>query len=317
MNDLISISQWTADRIERVLELAVDVKRRSREYRLALADRTLVMLFEKPSLRTRVSFEAAMTQLGGHAIYYELGTSPLGKGKETLEDTARVLSRYADAIMARLYRHADIVALARHATVPVINGLTNDEHPTQILADLMTILEHKRKLRGLTLAYLGDGLNNVTHSLLLAAARVGLHMRVGCPDDPAYRPDPAVVARARQIARRTGAQIAITADARAAVRGADVVYTDSWMSYHIPADQLEERRARFAPYQVTAALMRRARAGAIFLHCLPATRGYEVTDEVIDGPQSVVLDEAENRLHVHKAVLLHLVAGVGAPARRS
>ncbi|MCX7819136.1 MAG: ornithine carbamoyltransferase [Kiritimatiellae bacterium] len=317
MKDLISISQWGAARIQRVLELAVDLKRRPGEYRHALMGRTLVMLFEKPSLRTRVSFEAAMTQLGGHAIYYDLSTSPLGRGKETVEDTARVLSRYCDAIMARLFRHADIVALARHATIPVINGLTNDEHPTQILADLMTILEHKRRLRGLTLAYVGDGLNNVTHSLLLAAARMGLHMRVGCPDDPAYRPDPAVVARARRIARGTGVDITITEDASSAVRGADIVYTDSWMSYHIPPDQLEERRARFAAYQVTPALMRRARRGAIFLHCLPATRGYEVAAEVIDGPQSVVLDEAENRLHVHKAVLLHLVAGVETPWSRT
>lgn len=316
MKDLISISQWTAKRLKQVLELAVAVKRRPQEYRSALSDRTLVMLFEKPSLRTRVSFEAAMTQLGGHAIYYELGSSPLGRGKETIEDTAKVLSRYADAIMARLYRHEDIVALARHATVPVINGLTNDEHPTQILADLMTILEHKRRLRGLTLAYVGDGLNNVTHSLLLACARLGVHVRVGCPADPASRPDPVVVARSRRIARRTGTTITITADAREAVRGADVVYTDSWMSYHIPTDQLEERCARFAPYQVTAALMRRARPDAIFLHCLPATRGYEVTAEVIDGQWSVVLDEAENRLHVHKAVLLHLLNGTTVSVSR-
>ncbi len=313
MKDLVSIAQWSAARIRRLLDLALDVKRHSGRYRDAMRDRTLVMLFEKPSLRTRVSFEAAMTQMGGHAIYYDLGSSPLGRGKESVEDTARVLSRYADAIMARMFRHADIVALARHSGVPVINGLTNDEHPTQILADLLTILERKGRLDGLTLAYVGDGLNNVTHSLMLGVARLGLHMRIGCPDEAAYRPDPAVVRRAARLARASGARIDIVADAREAVRGADVVYTDSWMSYHIPEEQKAERMARFLPYQVNSALMRRARRSAIFLHCLPAVRGCEVTDEVIDGPRSAVFDEAENRLHIHKALLLHLVAGVPAP----
>ena len=307
MKDLLSISDWTASRIHAVLALGLDLKRDPAKYRDALRDRTLVMLFEKPSLRTRVSFEAGTTQMGGHAIYYDLGTSPLGKGKESAEDTARVLSRYADVIMARLFEHKTIVALARHATVPVINGLTNDEHPTQILADLMTILETKGRLAGLTLAYVGDGLNNVTHSLMLTAAKVGMNVRVGCPDDPAYRPDPAVVRRTALLAGKTGSAVEITAGPAAAVKGADVVYTDSWMSYHIPEEQMAGRKARFAPFQVNAALMKRARKGAIFMHCLPAVRGCEVTDEVIDGPQSVVFDEAENRLHIHKAIMLHLL----------
>ncbi len=307
MKDLLSISDWTAARIRSVLALGLDLKRDPAKYRDAMRDMTLVMLFEKPSLRTRVSFEAGATQMGGHAIYYDLGTSPLGKGKESVEDTARVLSRYADVIMARLFRHRDIVALAKHATVPVINGLTNDEHPTQILADLMTILEKKGRLEGLTLAYLGDGLNNVTHSLMLAAAKVGMNVRIGCPDDPAYRPDPAVVRRTALCAGKTGSAVEITAGAAAAAKGADVVYTDSWMSYHIPEEQMAGRKARFAPYQVNAALMKGARKGAIFMHCLPAVRGCEVTAEVIDGPQSVVFDEAENRLHVHKAIMLHLL----------
>ncbi len=307
MKDLLSISDWTAPRIRSVLALGLDLKRDPAKYRDAMRDMTLVMLFEKPSLRTRVSFEAGATQMGGHAIYYDLGTSPLGKGKESVEDTARVLSRYADVIMARLFRHRDIVALAKHAMVPVINGLTNDEHPTQILADLMTILEKKGRLEGLTLAYLGDGLNNVTHSLMLAAAKVGMNVRIGCPDDPAYRPDPAVVRRTALCAGKTGSAVEITAGAAAAAKGADVVYTDSWMSYHIPEEQMAGRTARFAPYQVNAALMKGARKGAIFMHCLPAVRGCEVTAEVIDGPQSVVFDEAENRLHVHKAIMLHLL----------
>lgn len=314
MNDLVSIASWPRAAIGRVLALALDLKRRPAAYRSAMKDRTLVMLFEKPSLRTRVSFEAAMTQMGGHAIYYDLSSSPMGLGKESIEDTARVLSRYADAIMARLYRHADIEALARHAAVPVINGLTNDEHPTQILADMMTVLECRGRIAGLTLAYVGDGLNNVTHSLLLAAAKLGLHMRVGCPDDAAYRPDPAVLARARRFARRSGARIAITRDARAAVRGADIVYTDSWMSYHIPDEQRAERKARFLPYQVNRALMRHAARNAIFLHCLPAVRGCEVTDDVIDGPHSMVFDQAENRLHIHKAIILTLVGAPRTPS---
>ena len=314
MKDLVSISDWTAARIRTVLALGLDLKRHPANYRDAMRDRTLVMLFEKPSLRTRVSFEAGMTQMGGHAIYYNLGTSPLGQGKESVEDTARVLSRYADVIMARLFEHKTIVGLARNSNVPVINGLTNDEHPTQILADLMTVLEHKGRLEGLTLAYVGDGLNNVTHSLMLAAAKVGMNVRVGCPDDPAYRPDPAVVRRAALSGGRTGAAVEITAGPVAAVKGADVVYTDSWMSYHIPEEQKAGRKARFMPFQVNAALMKRARKGAIFMHCLPAVRGCEVTDEVIDGPQSVVFDEAENRLHIHKAIMLHLV---GEPARKA
>lgn len=307
MKDLLSISDWTPVRIRAVLALGLDLKRDPAKYRDAMRDMTLVMLFEKPSLRTRVSFEAGATQMGGHAIYYDLGTSPLGKGKESVEDTARVLSRYADVIMARLFQHRTIVALAKHATAPVINGLTNNEHPTQILADLMTILETKGRLEGLTLAYLGDGLNNVTHSLMLAAAKVGMNVRIGCPDDPAYRPDPAVVRRTALCAGKSGSAVEITAGAVAAVKGADVVYTDSWMSYHIPEEQMAGRKARFAPYQVNAALMKRARKGAIFMHCLPAVRGCEVTAEVIDGPQSVVFDEAENRLHVHKAIMLHLL----------
>ncbi len=307
MKDLLSISDWTAARIQTVLALGLDLKRDPAKYRDAMRDMTLVMLFEKPSLRTRVSFEAGTTQMGGHAIYYDLGTSPLGKGKESPEDTARVLSRYADVIMARLFEHKTIVALAKSATVPVINGLTNDEHPTQILADLMTILEKKGRLEGISLAYVGDGLNNVTHSLMLAAAKVGMNVRVGCPDDPAYRPDPAVVRRTALCAGKTGSAVEITAGPFAAVKGADVVYTDSWMSYHIPDEQMAVRKARFAPFQVNVELMKRARKGAIFMHCLPAVRGCEVTDEVMDGPQSVVFDEAENRLHIHKAIMLHLL----------
>jgi len=318
MKDLISISDWSADRMRRVLDLALRIKRHPETVCDAMRDRTLVMLFEKPSLRTRLSFEAGMTQMGGHAIYYDLGRSPFGKGKETIEDTARVISRYADIIMGRLFEHSVMRAMATHATVPVINGLTNDEHPTQILADFMTILEQKGRLDGVTLAYVGDGLNNVTHSLMLAGAKLGMNVRVGSPPDASYRPDPAVVRRASRFAAQTGAIIEVADGAPPAVRGADIVYTDTWMSYHIPEEQRQERLTRFLPYQVNAALMKRAKKTAVFMHCLPAVRGCEVTDEVIDGPQSVVFDEAENRLHVHKAIMLHLLGAEPAdrPGRR-
>lgn len=318
MKDLVSLADWPRKAIDDTLALGLDLKRNPAKYASVMERRTLVMLFEKPSLRTRVSFEIGMTQMGGHAIYYDLGTSPLGAGKETVEDTAQVLSRYADVIMARLFEHSTIVGLANHATIPVINGLTNDEHPTQILADLMTIVEHKGRLEGLRLAYLGDGRNNVTHSLMLGCAKVGMHLRVGCPREPAFSPHPDFVKRALKIARTTGAEVDITDNAARAVRGADVVYTDSWMSYHIPEEQMAGRRERFMPYQITGELMRKAKKNAIFMHCLPAVRGCEMTADVIDGPQSVVFDEAENRLHIHKAIMLRLMSagskGIRLPA---
>jgi len=209
--------------------------------------------------------------------------------------------------MARLFDHATIVELARRASVPVINGLTDYAHPTQALADLMTIREKKGGWKGLKLAYLGDSRNNMTHSLLSGCAKVGMHITVGCPRGRAYRPDPRVVAQAQRAAARTGARVLVTDDPAAAARGADVVYTDSWMSYHIPAERRAERLRALAPYQVNAALMRHAKRDAIFMNCLPAQRGVEQTAEVIDGPHSVVFDQAENRLHIHKAILLRVL----------
>jgi ornithine carbamoyltransferase len=210
--------------------------------------------------------------------------------------------------MARLFRHDMLVALAAHSAVPVINGLTDYSHPTQILADLMTVMEHKGELRGLTLAFLGDGCNNVTHSLLTGCAKMGMNLRVGCPRSPEAMPDPEALSRAEIFARASGARIEITHNAIEAVKNADVVYTDSWMSYHIPAAKLAQRIALFTPFQVTAALMQQAAPDAIFMNCLPAQRGYEQTAEVIDGPGSVVFDQAENRLHAHKAILVKLLA---------
>lgn len=304
---LITLDDWSPECIRELLELGLAMKRQPGKWARALEGRTLCMLFEKPSLRTRVSFEAGMSQMGGHAIHYDMNGSPLAAGKETVEDTARVLSRFVDGIMARLYRHDQIEALAAHATVPVINGLTDYAHPTQILADLITIREKKGEPAGLRLAFLGDGLNNVTHSLLAGCAKLGLHVRVGCPDNPETRPDPAAVERAAMFARESGSTIHITHDPAEAIRSADIVYTDSWMSYHIPPEKRDKRMETFAPYRVTADLMRLAAAGAIFMNCLPAQRGCEQTAEVIDGPQSVVFDQAENRLHAHKAVLASLI----------
>lgn len=308
MRHLLSLGDWPTEWIEETITRGLQIKREPHAYARALEGRVLLMLFQKPSLRTRLSFEVAMLQMGGHAIYYDLGTSPFGRGKESLADMARTASRYVDAIMARLFEQADLEELAAHATVPVINGLTDVEHPCQVLGDLMTIWEKKGRLRGVKLAYVGDGHNNVTHSLLLGGAKVGLHVSVGCPEGPEYEPETHILERARAFARESGAVIAVCHEARAAVAQADIVYTDTWMSYHIPLEQRQERERRLRPFQVTPELLSGARADALFMHCLPAERGAEVTPEVIDGPQSIIFDQAENRLHIQKAILLALLA---------
>jgi ornithine carbamoyltransferase len=306
---LLSLSDWSGELIEETIELGIRVKERPQDYARALEGKILLMFFQKPSLRTRVSFETAMLQMGGHAIYYDLGASPWGKGKESIADTARTASRYVDAIMARLFSQADLEELARYATVPIINALTDFEHPCQILGDLMTIKEKKGRPQGLKLAYVGDGNNNVTHSLLIGCTKVGMSIAVGSPEGADYEPQAAVVERAREFARENQSSVEIVHDAREAVTQADVVYTDTWMSYHIPEEKREERFRIFGPFQVTTELMSNAKPDAIFMHCLPAQRGVEQTAEVIDGPQSVVFDEAENRLHIQKAILLKLTAG--------
>ena len=303
---LISLDRWTTADVVSTIELARDVKAHPEDFRLAMAHKTLLMLFEKPSLRTRVSFEVGMTQMGGHAIYYNISTSPLGK-KESIEDFALVVSRMCDVMMARLFKHEHMEILGEYCSIPVINGLTNFSHPCQILGDLLTISEHKGSLAGLTLTYMGDSNNNVTHSLIYGCALAGVNVRVGCPQGEATEPQPAVLAAGREIAATTGATVTVTHDAAEAARDADVVYTDSWMSYHIPPEQRDERFQMFLPYQVNAELMSHAAPEAIFMNCLPAMRGEEQTAEVIDGPQSVVFDEAENRLHIQKAIMLRLM----------
>ncbi len=311
MLHLITLKDWSAELIQEILDLAAEVKKSPARFADAMHRKTLLMIFEKPSLRTRISFETGMSQLGGHAIYYDMTTSPLGAGKESIHDTIKTVSRYVDLIMARLFEHAKAEEMARYATVPVINALTNFSHPCQVLGDLQTIREHKGRIKGLTLAYLGDSHNNVTHSLLETCPKMGMSIRVGCPPGVEYGPDAGVLRDAAKSAKKTGAGVSVVHDPVEAIRGADIVYTDSWMSYHIPPHKMDERVRIFTPYQVNAKLMKHAAKDAIFMNCLPALRGYEQTADVIDGPQSVVFDEAENRLHVQKAVMLRLLASSG------
>ncbi len=310
MEHLISLKLWSPEKIRAVLDLAKDVKENPAKYQDAMARKTLMMIFEKPSLRTRLSFEAGMTQMGGHGIYYDMSTSPMGSGKETISDSIKTASRFVDVIMARLFKHEDLLEMTQYATVPVINALTDDSHPCQILADLQAIEEKKGKLAGLKLAYLGDGFNNVTHSLMFGGTKMGMHVSVGSPAGEEYSPRVDVVADCTAFAAESGGSVTVTDDPVEAIRDADVVYTDSWMSYHIPKDQEEARIKKFMPYQVNSKLMAHAKPDAIFMNCLPAIRGCEQTAEVIDGPQSIVFDEAENRLHAQKAVILTLCNAV-------
>jgi len=298
--DLLSMLDLSAEEIVMVLDYAARLKemQRRREPHPWLAGKTLAMIFHKPSTRTRISFEVAMNQLGGHSLFLGPGELQVGRWKE-MADMARVLSRYVEGIAVRTFGQEIAEELARHATVPVINGLTDKEHPCQILADLLTIREQKGRLEGLRAAYVGDG-NNVAHSLMLACPRVGMDLVVATP--PAYRPEPDVVAAAREMAARSGTRLELVEDPVAAVSEADVVFTDVWASIGKEAEAAERERV-FRPYQVNADLVRHARPDFMFLHCLPARRGEEVTEEVIDGPASFVWDAAENRLHVQKALL--------------
>ncbi len=296
--DLVSLLDFSAEDVAAILELAVEVKANPRHFGDALTGRTLFMYFEKPSLRTRVTFEAGMTQLGGHAIYYTAADGRIGV-RESVADVARNLGRWVDAAMCRTFSHEMVQELARAARIPVINGLTDHLHPCQGLADLLTLQEVKGKLEGCRLAYVGDG-NNVAHSLMETGARTGCSVTVITP--AGYEPDEELVQACRIAGEETGAAMEVTSDLEA-VRGADAVYTDVWASMG-QEEEASERKKVFAPYQVNADVMNLAGPDSIFLHCLPAHRGEEVTDEVADSPQSVIFQQAENRLHVQKAILL-------------
>jgi ornithine carbamoyltransferase len=299
--NLLSLKNMNTEKVNKLLELAADIKLNPNKYSNSLKGKSLLMFFAKPSLRTRISFDVGIKQLGGFSIVIDTNNTPLGK-KETIEDTAKVCSKYVNCIMARMFKHESIVKLAKNTTIPVINGLTDDYHPCQILSDLLTIKEKKGNLKGLKLCFLGDGLNNITHSLLIGCALVGINISIGCPSEA--MPKKEVIEYAKEIAN---SKVIITNDPVEAIKDADIVYTDTWMSYHIKLTEKEQRIQLFKPYQVNAAIVKNAKQDFTFMNCLPALRGYEQTTEVIDGPNSVVFDQAENRLHMQKAILLELL----------
>ena len=302
----LSIADFTAPEMWEVLLLASQLKKELKETgknEPLLDKKTLVMIFEKPSLRTRLSFETGMTQLGGHAVYLSPSDISMGE-RESISDVAAVTSGMGNILMARTFKHKTIEKLASYSLTPVINGLSDLEHPCQILSDFLTIWEEKKRLSDLTIAYVGDGENNIAHSLCLGSAVLGITFTCASPEGYSLRPQ--VVAKAKKIAETTKAQIYETHNAEEAVEGADIVYTDTWVSMG-DEKETKKRLAVFPPFQVSKKLMKLAKHDAIFMHDLPAYRGQEVTEEVIDGPQSVVFDQAENRLHAQKALLLNVL----------
>jgi ornithine carbamoyltransferase len=297
--DFLTLDSFSRAELDEILHLSATLKRdlKAGKRPPLLAGKTLAMIFEKPSLRTRVTFEVGMTQLGGYAVYLTTTDFRLGE-RESVGDIARNLERWVDVIMARTFSHATIEELAATARVPVINGLSDLRHPCQVLSDCFTLIEHRGRLDGLRVAWIGDG-NNVANSWIAAAMRFGFIFAIACPKG--YEPDAALVAAARQA----GATVVVTHDVADAAAGADVLYTDTWTSMGQEAEAAA-RRAVFAPYQINAGVLRHARPDVLVMHCLPAHRGEEITDEVIDGPHSIVFDQAENRLHVQKGVLVWL-----------
>ena len=302
--DLISLIDFSPTELRRLLSIASEIKANSVHYRDSLRGRTLFMYFEKPSLRTRVTFETGMTQLGGHAIYYTATEGRIGV-RESIEDVARNLERWVDGAMCRTYSHQLLQDLARFSTIPIINGLTDQFHPCQALADFLTLSEVCDQLAGRTVTFVGDGRNNVARSLMFGSARLGLHLRLLHP--PGFAADSQLLAIAERAAKQSGGTIQCGTEL-SLVDGADAVYTDAWASMG-QEDEAAQRDEIFRPYQVNEALMERAAADALFMHCLPAHRGDEVTDAVADSPRSVIFQQAENRLHAQKAVLYALMAG--------
>ena len=302
MKHFLSVADLSREHLFRLFTLAADLKSRWKAGRRGspLNGRTLALIFEKPSLRTRVTFEVGIVQLGGRAVY--LSGTEIGLGtRETVPDVARNLSRWVDGIAARVFSHATVEGLAQHASIPVINALSDFEHPCQALADYFTLWERGVDLSAMKLAWVGDG-NNVCHSLVLMGALVGADMMVACP--PNYEPDPGVIAQVRKL----GGKIQVTTDAKDAATGADVLYTDVWVSMGQEAER-EQRQEAFARYQLSERLLGFAKPSALVMHCLPAHRGEEITDGVLDGPRSIVLDQSENRLHAQKAVIFELLGG--------
>ena len=302
--DLISIKDLTSAEIENIFSLTDKLKKHKAKFSKVLQGKTLALIFQKPSNRTRVSFEVGMYQLGGNSIYLGPGEINLGV-RESVKDVARTLSRYVDAIVLRTFEHENILEMARAASVPVINGLSDSSHPCQALADVYTITEKFKNLKTITLAYIGDG-NNVCNSLMLASAKVGLNLNIGTPGG--YEPDKAVVKEAKAIAQSKKSSLNLFCNPTEAAKGADIIYTDVWASMG-QEEETQKRKEIFKDFQINKNLMKLAKKEALIMHCLPAHRGEEITGEVIDSKNSIVFDQAENRMHVQKAVLITLLAG--------
>ena len=308
LRHLTKVSDFTREECEAIIDYAIKMKADlwNEKYTTKLKNKTLLMIFAKPSLRTRVSFETGMTQLGGHAIFYSIKDSPLGI-KETIQDTTKCASRYVDMISARVFKRKEIQDIAANSDVPVINMLDDFAHPCQIMCDFQTIKEKKGGFDNLKMSFYGDCYNNVTYDLMRMCAMFGMDLDVACPNDPKFAPEQEVIDECKEIAKKTGAKIRVVHDAKEAAKDSDILYADSWMSYGIPKDEEDARVKTFMPYQVNAEVMAAAKSDAIFMNCLPAKRGYEESAEVIDGPQSIVFDQAENRLHAQKAIMLFLL----------
>jgi ornithine carbamoyltransferase len=302
MKDLISIKDLSATEISGIFSLTDKLKRNKRKFAKVLAGKTLALIFQKPSNRTRVSFDVGMYQLGGNSIYLAPGEINLGV-RESIADVAKTLSRYVDGIVLRTYDHKNLIEMAEASSVPVINGLSDFSHPCQALADLYTVKEKLRSFKGRTLCYVGDG-NNVAHSLLFVCAKIGMNITVGTPKN--YQPDMRVVIDSRAIAKKNKATVKLFLSATAAVKDADVIYTDVWTSMG-QEKEASDRRRIFKEFQVNKDLLSEAKKNALVMHCLPAHRGEEITDEVMDSKNSVIFDQAENRLHVQKAILIKLL----------
>ncbi len=303
--DMCSIADLSSGEVRAILKLGHEVKRNPRDYRHALDAKQMVLMFEKASLRTRLSFEAGINTMGGNAIFLDHTNSPLGE-RESVSDVAKNVERWVDIIVLRTYAHDTITEMAANSRVPVVNALSDFEHPCQALADFMTLQEHFGTAKGLNFTYLGDG-NNVCHSLMLTGAQLGANVTIATPRG--YSPDIEIVTQAREIAASNGCEVRLTQDAQASVEGADAVYTDVCVSMGMEHESTK-RAPIFRPFQVNEALMQKAQPHAVFMHCLPARRNAEVTDQVLDGPQSIVFDQAENRMHAQKALLLLLLGGL-------
>jgi ornithine carbamoyltransferase len=303
--DLCSIGDFSSSEMRAIMKLGHDVKQNPRDYRHALDAKQMVLMFEKASLRTRLSFEAGINTMGGNAIFFDQTNSPLGE-RESIADVARNVERWVDVIVLRTYAHDTITEMAANSRVPVVNALSDFEHPCQALADFMTLEEHFGSATGLNFSYVGDG-NNVCHSLMLAGTQLGANVTIATPRG--YSPDIEIVTKAREIAEQNGCEVKLTQDAQAAAENADAIYTDVCVSMGMEHESTK-RAPIFRPFQVNETLMSKARESAVFMHCLPARRNAEVTDAVLDGPQSIVFDQAENRMHAQKALLLLLLGGL-------